>query len=196
MESELKVTTMSEKSKKTSSFWRAKDGDIVIEILQEKDAERMVEILRDNLDPFEEAGSVLAAINRRLHNFIQVYTEAGSVYLVVKDRVENRLVGGAGIGPFAGLSPSEGIAEIRELVIDASYRGQGLGALLLKACLEWAEKFGYSRIYLETTPQMQHAQELFRRFHFKPVTLQKGKKTEASDKQISQLPCYFMLDHK
>lgn len=167
---------------------------VVIAPLADSDIDEMVEIIRNNLNPFEEAGSVLAAAHRRLQQFRQVYSAAGSVYITVKDQKGSRLIGGAGIGPFAGLSPTEGIGEIRELVIDPPYRGQGLGAKLIQSCLFWADKFAYKRIYLETTPQMENAQKLFRRFKFRAVTQQRPGLVESDNPK--RLPCYFMLERQ
>lgn len=148
-----------------------------------------IAMIRESLDPFEEAGSVLAATYRRLSNFTQVYDGDSGIYLIAKEEDSGALVGGAGFGPFVGLSPDEKIGEIRELVVKRECRGQGAAKLLLKQCLNYAAKQGYSRIYLETTPQMEHAQNLFKRFKFKPVTQSLG-----GGSQGSLVPCYFMLE--
>ena len=102
----------------------------------------------------------------------------------------NEIAGGAGLGPFAGLSPSEKIGEIRELVISKEFRGRGAGKLILKHILDHAFELGYQRVYLETTPQMQMAQKLFTNFGFKPVAIEEN----TQDDQETPLPCYFMLD--
>lgn len=195
MEHDLKVNFLSLASHSQQHGWGSsgRSDAITIAPISDKDIDEMVEIIRANLNPFEEAGSVLAAANRRLQNFKQVYSAPGSIYITIKDSANSRLIGGAGLGPFAGLNPSEGIGEIRELVIDPPFRGKGYGSQLIQSCLFWADKFTYKRIYLETTPQMQHAQKLFRRFHFKPVTQQKGG-VAVSDEAQQQLPCYFMLE--
>ncbi len=157
--------------------------------LSEKDVDAMVSIIRTNLDPFEEAGSVLAATYRRLNRFWDIYTAAGAAYWLVRESHTSSIVGGAGIGPFAGLNISEKIGEIRELVIQPQYRGMGAGKLILRHCLDFALQQGYQRIYLETTPQMQHAQQLFLRFNFKPVVLH-----SEDGMNSNHVPCYFMLD--
>ncbi|MFW7379375.1 MAG: GNAT family N-acetyltransferase [Oligoflexus sp.] len=194
MEHELKMNFLSLASHTHQPDWGSSgsSGAISIAPLAQSDVDAMVEMIKENLNPFEEAGSVLAAAHRRLQNFYEVYTAPGSVYITIKDTSKTQLIGGAGLGPFAGLNPAEGIGEIRELVIDPPFRGKGFGAQLIQSCLFWAEKFSYRRLYLETTPQMEHAQQLFRRFQFKPVTLQTAGGNGESDQQ--QLPCYFMLE--
>ncbi len=160
----------------------------VIGRLEKKDEEAMVNIIRMNLDPFEEAGSVLAASFRRIRHLYTTYSEKGCAYLAVRDSETNSLVGGAGIGPLAGLPVSEGLGEIREMVIEARYRNRGLGGNLLRECLAEARKLGYKRLYLETTKTMEPAQRLFRRFGFNPI------QDRDADGTSPTLPCYFTLD--
>ena len=148
----------------------------------------VVTIIRHNLDSFEEAGSVLAASFRRLGNFFETYALDGSIYLVIIETKSGAPIGGAGIGPMAGLPLSEAIGEIRELVIDSRYRKQGLGSKLLLECIKQAQKFKYKRLYLETTKQMEHAQRLFQRFGFVPI---EQKNLQASG---SHPPCYYMRE--
>lgn len=149
----------------------------------------MVNIIRQNLDSFEDAGSVLAASFRRLESFFETYTSPGSAYLILLENQTGSVVGGAGIGPMAGLPPSEGIGEIRELVIVPACRKKGLGGKILRESLEVARKLSYKRLYLETTPQMEHAQRLFRRFGFDPIQ----QKTRKLDKEVNP-PCYYMRE--
>lgn len=153
----------------------------------------MVNLIRRNLDAFEEAGSVLASTFRRIEKLHETYNQEGSVYLVVRDSATGGALGGAGLGPLAGLSVSEGIGEIRELVLEPTYRRRGIGGLILTNCLEKARELGYRRLYLETTPQMEMAQKLFKRFGFRPVTGRGGKAPTKEDP--TSLPCYFMLEN-
>ena len=145
----------------------------------------IVDIIRQNLDSFEDAGSVLAASFRRLESFYQTYSLTGSAYFVIVEKSTGKLVGGAGIGPLAGLPYTEGVGEIRELVIQKSYRKKGLGAALLQKCLDHSDSLNYKRLYLETTTQMQGAQRLFQRFGFRPI--QQGP-------DLGKPPCYYMRD--
>ena len=164
--------------------------DVLIENLTPNDERAACDLIRRNLSGYEEAGSVLAATFRRLENFYQVNSEVGSRYLVARDVSRGgEIIGGAGIGPLHGLSPSEGLGEVRDLVLEKSYRGRGLGTRVLKRCLDEARKLGYQRLYLETTPQMENAQKLFLRFGFRPVTQGSQKIGKGSP-----LPCYYILE--
>ena len=150
----------------------------------------MREMIRRNMAAYEEAGSVLASTFRRLDSFDTVYVAVGSCFIVARDKGRDGLcVGGAGIGPLHGLSPSEGLGEIRDLVVESTYRGHGIGARILKRCLDEAKRLGYSRLYLEATPQMEHAQKLFLRFGFRPVTTGAAKVSKEGS-----MPCYYLME--
>ncbi len=172
-------------------FLAMKRDDIIIEPIQDGEEWSAGDIIRRNLQGYEEAGSVLASSLRRLDNFHRVYTTAGARYLVAKDQIREGLcVGGVGVGPLQGLPPEEGVGEIRDLVLEEIYRGRGIGSRLLKRAIEEARKLGYGRLYLETTPQMHNARQLFLRFGFRPVT---GGDKEKAD-LMERLPCYFVLE--
>ena len=151
-------------------------------------------LIRRNLINYEEAGNVLASTFRRLDCLATTYGDpASSTFLIARDvNADGLVVGGAGLGPLHGLSPLDGMGEVRDLVVDREYRGRGIGAKLLKRCVEQARFFGYQRLYLETTPQMEKAQKLFVRFGFRPITHAQGHGVPI-DAQ-GDIPCYFILD--
>lgn len=163
------------------------DWAVMAQLTTENENE-IVDLLRRNLTPFEEAGSVMAATFRRLQNLHEVYKQPGCQMIVIADRNSQRFIGVIGLGTMAGLPYSERIGEIRDLVVDPQARRQGLGSWLISAGLSLAHKFGYQQIYLETTPAMAQAQVIFRRFGFTPL-LDRGQK-DGGDTPES-IPCYF-----
>ncbi len=165
--------------------------DVLIATLAGTDEDEVRGLIQRNLSGYAEAGSVLASTFRRLRSVSAVYQAEGARYFVLRDlRQDGKIVGGAGIGPLHGLSPLEGLGEVRDLVLDKDWRGQGLGGRLLKRCVEEARALGYKRLYLETTPEMEKAQKLFLRFGFRPVTQAQASEGGAPEK----VPCYFILE--
>ncbi len=75
-------------------------------------------------------------------------------------------------------------------MVEPSFRGHGIGARLLKRCLSEAQRIGYDRLYLETTPQMEHAQKLFIRNGFRPVTTGVAKISKTDS-----MPCYYLMEN-
>jgi putative acetyltransferase len=163
--------------------------DVLIEAITGADEADVQSLIRRNLSGYDEAGSVLASTFRRLKSLISVYTAEGARFFVLRNvRDGGKIIGGAGIGSLHGLSPREGLGEVRDLVLEKEYRGQGLGARLLKRCVEEGRALGYKRLYLETTPAMEKAQKLFLRFGFRPVT------QAQADGSPEKVPCYFILE--
>lgn len=152
-----------------------------------------VAVIKRTLTNLPEQGPTLGATRRKLDSFHQSYSKDGAIYLVLFDQVNKQVVGGVGILPFAGLDRNEGIGEIRELVVDTPYRGQGLGMRLLKAAFQQALELRYQRLYLETTEQMEHAQALFLRFGFKPVATKTSKKKNVSI-LVPSAPAFYVWE--
>lgn len=165
-----------------------------ISVLTIADEEQAVDLIRHNLTPYEEAGSVLASTYRRLQNLYRSFSGDGRQFLVLKN--SDQVIGCAGIAPLAGLPKDEGNAEVSELVIDEKFRGQGLGAHLLKNCINYAFETGYNRIYLETTPGMKKARALFDSFGFTPIMENSDQSPGARSQAAAEdepMPCYYLL---
>ena len=145
-------------------------------------------LIRTAMQHYTE-GTVAAATLRRLEKLASLYSLPGSTMLIAKEG--SNLVGAAGVGPLHGLSASEGIAELRDLVVDVSYRNQGIGARLIEACIQFARSQKYRTLYLETTPTMWGAQRLFQRKGFRPVL---GKRKDGT-MIIEDIPGYYILEN-
>ncbi len=62
--------------------------------------------------------------------------------------------------------PQRDDAGIRYLAVDPAAGGQGLGALLVRACIDWARAEGKHRIVLHTIAALSAAQRLYGRLGF------------------------------
>ncbi len=93
----------------------------------------------------------------------------------------------------AGLPISEGMAEISDLVVDEGFRRKNIGKQILYSVIDFAKISGFKRLYLKTTPNMEVAQQLFKKFGFKPVTIQSNDEVINYD-QNQSFPCYFVLE--
>jgi GNAT superfamily N-acetyltransferase len=145
---------------------------------------QIVEVIQKTLLQLQSVGAELGATKRKLSHFYEAYSQAGTVYLALMDSLSNRVVGGVGLVPFAGLDPSEGIGEIRELTVESTYRRQGLGLRLLQAAFDTALSLRYKRLYLEATEHMAPAEALFLRFGFRPVAIHPKKSKKRRDPLI------------
>lgn len=165
--------------------------DIHIEPFDREDQQTVTDLIRRNMEAFGDKDSVLVATFRRISSLISVYGNEGCQLFVARDCKSQQLVGCAGLGPLHGLPISEKVGEIRDLVVEPDFRGLGIGSRLLHRCVKEARGIGYQRLYLETTPSMEHARKLFLRTGFRPVT----ESTAFSKEMNTDLPCYFLLEN-
>ena len=86
---------------------------------------------------------------------------AGTLLLAYND---DDLVGCVGVRPF-----DDETAEMKRLFVRPSGRGMGLGRTLAEAAIRFATVTGYSRMRLDTLPQMDRAQDLYRSLGFTPI---------------------------
>ena len=63
----------------------------------------------------------------------------------------------------------ESICEMKRLYIKPKYRGKGFGKLLVNAVIDEAKKIGYTKMRLDTVPQMKEAINLYRQIGFKEI---------------------------
>ena len=162
--------------------------EIIISPLEQNEEALIQELVQTSMLDFIQ-GSYAAATYRRLENLYSIYNLAGHTMLIAHS--EGSPIGAAGVGPLHGLSPSEHIAEIRDIVVQSKYRNRGIGALLVKACIDFAKTQGYQTLYLETTPPMKTAKRLFERLGFRPVVEKRFDGTTTQE----DVPGYFILEH-
>ncbi|MDA9951272.1 GNAT family N-acetyltransferase [Oligoflexaceae bacterium] len=164
---------------------------VVLSPFDDTKSQVVTDMIRANLSGFQEAGTVLASTWRRLRDIEKTYSREGTRYLVAEFKNTGEIVGGVGILPFAGLSFNERKGTICDLFVNPAFRGQNIGKKLFNEVIYVGKQFGYASMYLETTPEMLHAQKLFRRFGFRPISDREDDKTKTSD----ELACYFILEN-
>lgn len=167
------------------------NNSIEINPLFKEDAETVSKLLQENIDEYEKDSTLLHAMMRRAANLLKTYDDENSEMYVAKSIGANNgtVVACAGIGSLHGLPRSEGRGEIRDLIVHESFRGNGIGTILINLCIEKCASLGYKQIYLETTPAMKVAQKLFLRTGFRPVT-STSEKNDSSE----TLPSYFIKE--
>ena len=96
-----------------------------------------------------------------LCRFSEIYNTEGNKYWVAEDE-SGTIVGGTGIGHLDG---AEGICELQKMYCLPQARGTGIAHVLMKTALEYAKNY-YSRVYLETLPNMVAAQKFYEKHGF------------------------------
>ena len=100
----------------------------------------------------------------------QLFTHPGSAYWIAEE--DGTLAGGCGIYPTVGLPAA--CAELVKYYVASPYRGKGIGKQLMEKCFECARQLGYSRLYLETLPELDKAVALYEKAGFEMLPERMG----------------------
>lgn len=96
----------------------------------------------------------------------ELFQTPGSIYWLAVE--ENEIIGGCGIFPTKGLL--KGYAELVKLYVLEKARNKGVGLHLMEKCFESAINLGYSKLYLETLPELNKAISLYERLGYEKLT--------------------------
>lgn len=78
--------------------------------------------------------------------------------------LNNEVVGGAGIFPTEGLP--DDTCELVKMYLHQSVRGIGLGKKMIEHCAASAKELGFSKMYLETLPELNKAVKVYEALGF------------------------------
>jgi len=115
---------------------------------------------------FGASGAGFAIHDKEVDDIAHAYTQPRCSYFICE--VDNKILGGGGIGPLAGGDLS--ICELKKMYFLQAGRGLGLGQQILTACLGAAVRFDYRACYLETFNTMKLAMKLYERNGFKKIS--------------------------
>ncbi len=103
-----------------------------------------------------------------------VYSDPTTDYLYESFQIErsvlwvaennNKILGCCGVYPTNGL-PKQ-CAELVKFYLPKESRGKGIGKILMEKSIDWAEKFGYSELYIESLPQFSKAVKMYEKQGF------------------------------
>lgn len=104
----------------------------------------------------------------------EIIAPGGAVMFVGADRADAASI----VGCVALKAMDDGGFEVAKMAVQDGYKGQGLGRLLMQACVDRAIVEGGTRLYLETNSALAPALSLYRAFGFKEI---QGMKRGAGD---------------
>lgn len=130
--------------------------------IQKRDNPQVARLIREVLTEYQAIGEGYSIDDPEVSDMHAYYHDKLSCYRVIT--ADNRVVGGAGIGPLAGAGKS--VCELRKMFFLPELRGFGMGRRLLLQLLDEARDRGYKKCYLETLDRMWQANELYRKCGF------------------------------
>ncbi len=136
-----------------------------IRLVRPEDNVVLAHVLREVLIEMKVPFDGTALSDPELDAMYDAYQYRNTDYWVVCYR--NRILGGAGIAPLR--NGPDGYCELQKMYFLPKARGKGLVSQMMHKCLQQAKSFGYTDCFLETMPNMMHAQKLYQKWGFEYI---------------------------
>lgn len=138
-------------------------NNIVIRTIEPKDNVAIASIIRTALTEFGANKLGTVYYDETTDRMFEIFSSMPkSIYFIALQ--ENVVVGGAGVYPTEGLP--NGVCELVKMYLSKEVRGVGLGKLMIDKCINAAKQLGYTKMYLETLPELTKAVSVYEKFGF------------------------------
>lgn len=138
---------------------------MIIRKITSEDNASMSKIIKDVFEEFgiPKEGTVYS--DPATDHLYELFRTEKAVYWVAEDN--GIVVGGCGIYPTAGL-PDE-YTELVKLYVSPTFRGGGVGKILINQAIKSADELGYLKVYLESFPELEKAVSIYEKIGFKRI---------------------------
>jgi putative acetyltransferase len=136
--------------------------DVLIRQILSSDDMALATIIRNGLTEFKAAKPGTVYFDPTTDALYNLFKTPNSIYFVAVQHGE--VLGGCGIYPTANLPA--GTCELVKLYLSPTARGKGLGKLLMEKSMLAAKEMGYTKIYLETMPELNIAVPMYEKLGF------------------------------
>lgn len=137
--------------------------DTIFRPLEEKDNKEIADLIRTVFREFKIDRPGTVYFDPTTDNLYELFSVPGSEYWIAEE--DKTIIGGCGVYPTPGLPA--GCAELVKFYLSASHRGKGTGRKLMEKTFESARRNGYSKLYLESLPELSRAISLYEKAGFK-----------------------------
>ena len=131
-----------------------------------KDNAAMAKIIRNSLEEFNAAKPGTVYFDETTDRLSEVFSAPRSAYFVID--INDEIAGGAGIFPTEGL-PAD-TCELVKMYVAKKFRGNGYGQTLLEKCIQQAKKEGFTKIYIESMPELRNALGMYEKNGFEYIS--------------------------
>ena len=136
-----------------------------IRLVRIEDNVVLAQVLREVLIEMKVSFDGTPLTDSELDEMYDAYQYLNADYWVVC--YLNRILGGAGIALLR--NGPDGNCELQKMYFLPKARGKGLGSQIMHKCLQQFQRFGFIDCYLETMPNMMHAQKLYQKWGFEYI---------------------------
>jgi putative acetyltransferase len=133
-----------------------------IRLVRQSDNQVLAQVIREVLIEMDVPRQGTAFADPELDAIYEAYLGENANYWLLCNG--NHIMGGAGIAPLVDCP--RGYCELQKMYFLPEARGKGFGGQMIQKCLTQARSFGYTDCYLETMPNMNHAQKLYKEWGF------------------------------
>ena len=141
-----------------------------LRLITKNDIEEVAKIIRTVMTEFEAVGCGYSISDSEVDDMFTAYLPEGSAFYVVE--ADDRILGCGGFAPLTG--GDKETCELRKMYFLPELRGTGMGAQMLKLCLDEARRDGYRHCYLETMEGMDKARSLYEKHGFEYLDKRMG----------------------
>ena len=135
---------------------------INIREIEQRDNKKLSSIVKNTLAEFGANHPNTVYYDATTDALYELFQIEKAKYFVAE--LNGELVGGGGIYPTEGLP--EDTCELVKMYLLPAGRGIGLGRTLIEKCIATAKENGFSKIYLETMPELKQALNVYAKFGF------------------------------
>ena len=147
-----------------------------IRTIREDDNKALATIIRNTLAEFKANKPGTVYYDDTTDHLSEIFKAGNSIYFVAEQQGE--ILGGSGIYPTANLPAAT--CELVKFYLSANARGKGVGKLLLQKCIKAAKEMGYTKMYLETMPELTIAIPMYEKFGFTYLPAAQGSSGHTS----------------
>lgn len=133
-----------------------------IRSVQASENKEVAKVLRSVLIEMGVPQKGTAYEDPELDAMYETYQQPRAVYYLIIE--SEQILGGAGIAPLKGGNPS--VCELQKMYFSPKARGKGYGYQMIQKCLAFAKEHEFDLCYIETMPNMEAAQLLYKRVGF------------------------------
>ena len=130
-----------------------------------KDNKELADLIRTVFREFRIDRPGTVYFDPTTDNLYELFRTQGSVYWIAEDN--GLMAGGCGIYPTPGLP--DGCAELVKFYLLPQWRGKGIGRALMEKCFESSQQLGYSKLYLESLPELSRAVSMYVKSGFRHI---------------------------
>ena len=133
--------------------------------IQPGDNAALAIIIRNSLSEFNADKPGTVYYDESTDHLSDIFLREKSAYFVME--VDGIVAGGGGFFPTEGLDADT--CELVKMYLSKDFRGKGYGQLLLDTCMKEAKAKGFSKMYIETMPELKRALSTYEKLGFRYI---------------------------